>query len=164
MLIWAAVIFTGSGDLLSEGRTSRFIGPVLRWFKPDLSDAAVRQLQGIIRKGGHVTEYGVLALLCLRALTRSSRLVAPVRSWPTAVRVLVICALYAVSDEIHQSFVPSRYGSSWDVLIDVLGAASGLAVAWLNAVWVGSMRSGAADTVQRLRPAKDGPGVAVQGD
>ena len=161
MLIWAALIFAGSGDLLSEGRTSRLIGPVLRWFKPDLSEAAVRQLQGIIRKGGHVTEYGVLALLCLRAVTRNSRLVPPVRSWATAGGVLAICALYALSDEIHQSFIPSRHGSAIDVLIDVLGAGSGLVLAWLNALWQRSMRSRPADAVQRLRSAEDGPGVAV---
>lgn len=161
MLIWAALIFAGSGNLLSEGRTSRLIGPVLRWFKPDLSEAAVRQLQGIIRKGGHVTEYAVLALLCLRAVTRNSCLVPPVRSWATAGSVLAICALYALSDEIHQSFVPSRHGSAIDVLIDILGAGSGLVLAWLNALWQRSMRSGGADAVQRLGSAEDGPGVAV---
>lgn len=131
-MLWAALIFAGSGDLLSEGRTSRFIGPVLRWFKPDLSDAAVQRLQGLIRKGGHVTEYAILALLTLRALTRSSRLLPATWSGRAASLAVGFCALYAISDEIHQSFVPSRYGSALDVLIDTLGAAFGLGVAWLG--------------------------------
>jgi VanZ family protein len=132
VLIWATLIFAGSGDLLSEGRTSRFIGPILRWFKPDLSDATVRTLQSIIRKGGHVTEYAILALLTLRALTRTSRLLPSTWSWRPVSLTLGLCALYAISDEFHQSFVSSRYGSPLDVLIDTVGAALGLGVVWLG--------------------------------
>jgi VanZ family protein len=35
----------------------------------------------------------------------------------------VIAALYAVTDEIHQAFVPTRNASPVDVLIDAVGAA-----------------------------------------
>jgi len=137
VLIWATLIFTGSGDLLSDGRTSRFIGPVLRWFKPDLSDATVRQIQIVVRKGGHLTEYAILALLSFRALSGSGGVFSPAWSWRAAWLALGFCALYATGDEVRQSFVPSRYGSPLDVLIDVVGAAIGLALAWLIARWRG---------------------------
>ena len=41
--------------------------------------------------------------------------------------ILVFVLLYAASDEWHQSFVPKRDASAFDVLTDVVGAASTLA-------------------------------------
>jgi VanZ family protein len=41
----------------------------------------------------------------------------------------VLAVLYAVSDEVHQTFVAGRHGSPRDVLIDAVGAALGLLVA-----------------------------------
>ena len=42
----------------------------------------------------------------------------------------MIALLYAISDEIHQSFVPTREASVVDVLIDCAGAAAGIFVVW----------------------------------
>jgi VanZ family protein len=41
---------------------------------------------------------------------------------------LGVSAIYAALDEFHQSFVASRTGTAWDVLIDCIGAAIGLAL------------------------------------
>ncbi len=41
---------------------------------------------------------------------------------------MISASLYGVSDEIHQSFVPYRDGSFWDVIADVLGAVCGVYV------------------------------------
>jgi VanZ family protein len=127
-----AIIFYGSTDVLSASQTSRFIGPFLRWFKPDISDQTIREIQMGIRKTGHVSEYAVLALLVLWALRKSAEQPGP---WsPRHARLaLLIAALYAMSDEIHQSFVPSRQGSIWDVALDSAGAAAGLILCW----WIG---------------------------
>jgi VanZ family protein len=43
-----------------------------------------------------------------------------------------VSVLYAASDEWHQTFVPTRVGTPWDVAIDAAGAALGLILA---AVW-----------------------------
>jgi VanZ family protein len=109
------LIFVGSTDLLSAGHTSRFIGPFLRWLSPDISDATIVSIQVVVRKCGHLTEYAILAALLCRALRQSSAWIA-----------LVTAALYSVLDEFHQSFVSSRSGSPWDVLIDCLGALFGI--------------------------------------
>jgi len=67
----------------------------------------------ILRKLAHMTEYGVLFLLWLRALGRPARPVV----------AAAITVLYAASDEWHQSFVAGRHGTPVDVLIDAAGVA-----------------------------------------
>jgi hypothetical protein len=69
-----------------------------------------------LRKVGHATEYAILAGLLLRA-TRSARL------------ALALAAGYAVTDEVHQTFVSGRQGAPLDVVIDTLGASIGV-LAW----------------------------------
>jgi VanZ family protein len=44
----------------------------------------------------------------------------------------VIIALYAISDEFHQSFVPNREASLGDVTMDVLGAAACVGMVWVT--------------------------------
>ena len=60
---------------------------------------------------------------------RLSRLALAVLA-PAILLALALAALYAASDEIHQTFVPSRQGSVWDVLLDTAGAAFGLLCLW----------------------------------
>ena len=120
VLLWMVFIFIGSTDLMSAEHTSRFIGPFLRWFAPDITDATVAAIQLFVRKCAHLTEYAILSALLLRALRQhllAARSVA-----------FVLAALYAVLDEFHQSFVPSRTGSPWDVLTDSIGAVLGLVI------------------------------------
>jgi VanZ family protein len=42
----------------------------------------------------------------------------------------LIAAVYAALDEFHQSYVASRTGSPWDVLIDCAGALAGVLIYW----------------------------------
>lgn len=125
-----ALIFGASTDLLSGSRTSRFIGPFLRWFDPEISETSIRQFQLMVRKGAHVAEYAILSVLVCRAL-RLNRGV-PAGNWcrRSAAIAFLIAAGYAVTDEWHQSFVPSRDGSPHDAIIDMCGAALGLALLW----------------------------------
>jgi VanZ family protein len=125
VLVWMVFIFIGSTDLMSAEHTSRFIGPFLRWFAPDLTEATVASIQLIVRKCAHLTEYAVLAGFLYRALRQRREQVIP------AVIIIIaflIAAIYAALDEFHQSFVVSRTASAWDVAIDCMGAALGLAL------------------------------------
>ncbi len=42
----------------------------------------------------------------------------------------IICLMYAISDEIHQIFVPGRGAQISDVLLDSLGAGTGIIIYW----------------------------------
>jgi VanZ family protein len=123
VLAWMIFIFIGSTDLLSGEHTSRFIGPFVRWFAPNISDATIGSIQLVVRKCGHLTEYAVLAALLYRALGQGGKL----RPLPAFV-VFLAAAIYAALDEFHQSFVATRTASPWDVTIDCLGALIGLAL------------------------------------
>jgi VanZ family protein len=129
-----ALIFGASTDVLSGAHTSRIIGPFLRWLDPAISEAAIRNVQLVVRKCGHLTEYAVLAWLSYRAVRRSW---SPPRGWSTtcAAWALGIAVVYAATDEWHQSFVPSRDATVHDVIIDGAGAALGLVLRYRWHLW-----------------------------
>ena len=126
LLIWLGVIFLGSTELMSAEYTSRFITPFLLWLKPGMSPQIIWRILVVVRKCAHVTEYAVLALLLWRALRSIPTLRAKMSISCTA--ALLACALFAASDEFHQTFVKSRTPSVRDVLLDVAGALVGLLI------------------------------------
>src|SRR5205085_6429061 len=72
-IVWMAVIFLGSTDMLSAAHTSGFLVPFLRWLDPQISLAALNAIQFGIRKLAHLTEYAILAALLWRALRGGTR-------------------------------------------------------------------------------------------
>lgn len=66
----------------------------------------------------HLVLYGMLAWLLMFALDRNNR---PSRS--TQITVILLATLYGLSDEFHQSFVPGRDASAFDLCIDAIGAS-----------------------------------------
>jgi VanZ family protein len=130
-----ALIFGGSTDMLSSSRTSRFIGPILRWLVPGISSEAVATVQLTIRKTGHILEYALLAFLFWRAFRKPRR--NDPRPWMFhhAIWAVAAAGAYAVTDEFHQLFVASRGASVLDVLLDTLGAALGVFAVWAWGRW-----------------------------
>jgi VanZ family protein len=72
----------------------------------------------------HAGGYGLLGILFYRAY-RSRWPNAS--GWATANASLLSAAVYGFTDELHQSFVPSRTADPWDWLADTLGALLGVA-------------------------------------
>jgi len=136
VVLWMGLIFEGSTDVLSSRRTSRFIGPFLRWLVPRMSDETIHAAETVIRKAGHVSEYSLLALLVWRARRRPMKNDPRPWCWREAAFAIFVAAGYAVTDEFHQLFVRSRGASAWDVLLDTLGAAAGVLTLW----WIGRRR------------------------
>jgi VanZ family protein len=89
---------------------------------PDLTPSA----PGVEEIGGHLFVYFVLALLVRWALAGAG--VRHATWWAIA-----FCALYGISDEFHQSFVPHRDPDVGDWTRDVLGASAAMFVVWLAA-------------------------------
>lgn len=135
VILWLAVIFFASGDSLSSQRTSQFIGPLLHWLFPAMSDATMAEVIFGIRKAAHMMEYAVLALLIWRAYRKP--LVNDPRPWSRlqARRALFLSILYAGTDEFHQMFVPSREARIHDVALDACGALGALFLLWLLGRW-----------------------------
>jgi VanZ family protein len=89
---------------------------VIFWFSAQTSSELpnFNWADTIVKKGGHVIAYALLGLSYWRAFDfqAEKREVA----WLLAV-------LYALTDELHQSFVPGRHPSLWDVILfDNIGA------------------------------------------
>ena len=67
----------------------------------------------LILKSFHLIEYAFLAILLLIAIYNKKL-------------VVFIAYLYAISDEIHQSFIPGRTSRFRDTLIDLVGILIGI--------------------------------------
>ena len=135
VVVWAAFISWFSTDAFSARSTNTYIDPVLRFFFGELTPAGFRFAHTVVRKSAHTIEYAILAILTCRALTT-----APGERLPraTMVRALLYCAVYAMMDEAHQTFVPSRTASGIDIGVDVMGATLGtLLLYW----WRGARRA-----------------------
>lgn len=78
----------------------------------------------LIVKSWHFTEFAVLLLLCVGSL----RWLTGSLSQSKILAASVFCIVFAASDEWHQTFIPDRYGTLWDVGVDSLGVA--LATLW----------------------------------
>jgi VanZ family protein len=98
-------------------------GPVVAWAALIFALSSIPSLGTglgtwdlVLRKIAHATEFAILAALLVRALRHTG--------WAVAIGVA-----YAVSDEIHQSFVSGRQGALRDVGIDAVGVVVGAVLA-----------------------------------
>lgn len=67
----------------------------------------------------HVVEYAVLYILGFRAFLQGSNKNAS--TYSALKKAFVLSLIYAMSDELHQTFVPTREGTVRDVFIDLIG-------------------------------------------
>jgi VanZ family protein len=74
----------------------------------------------LLKKGGHMLGYGLLALAVLRGVGGDTKLALR--------KTLIWVLVYAITDEVHQRFVPGRGPSVLDVLIDGIGASAALLI------------------------------------
>ena len=126
-VLWTCLIFYLSSDQGSMSRTSLFIRPVLEFLFPTASEQTLQLYHGYVRKAGHFTGYAILAFWAVRAF--ASSLAATVSDYRHIWAVLVVGAVATV-DELNQSFLSTRTGSVWDVLLDISGGLAMAAFLW----------------------------------
>lgn len=111
-------IFFASTDQFSADHTSSVVRPLILWLFPNLSEGQLATVHFLTRKAAHFTEYAILAFLARRTFS-SSPSESVRRHWFKWSLLLVVS--YALVDEFHQTFVPSRTGTIYDSAIDVAG-------------------------------------------
>jgi VanZ family protein len=136
--LWIGVIFFLSSPNGSATNTSLIVGPLLQYFFPDMSEASREIVHMYVRKTAHFTEYGLLALLMVRAVVKTT----PKPVWLRWLLPVALVTLVAALDEYNQSFEPSRTSSIYDVMIDIAGGA--IASFSCLLVWMRSARRNAA--------------------
>lgn len=82
-------------------------------------------------KLAHMLAYGVLAVTVLWFFGKNGT----VRMRRTAQLTVVLCLVYGLTDEFHQSFIPLRSVSGLDILADTAGAAV-IAITWYRSLWL----------------------------
>lgn len=117
--------------------------PLLAWMgmifylssQPDLPGPPDPWLATLVTNLGHFVTYAILALWWWRALRRIPALSGAGEPGKVVLFLAFLAAaLYAASDEFHQSFVPGRTASLPDLLVDAAGAAAALGLIWRRKV------------------------------
>lgn len=121
LVLWIGLILFLSTGQASMSNTSRFIRPLLEFLFPHAPEEILIVYHGYIRKLAHVAVYAVLAFWASRAFLSPSNEVLR-RFWYFFAFLLVVGV--ASIDETNQSFVNSRTGSIYDVLLDAAGGAA----------------------------------------
>jgi VanZ family protein len=138
VFLWMTLIFSASADPRSYEHSEKLFGlfePFLHWLFPQMTPEQIGNIHHLFRKCGHVTEYAIFALLLWRAMRQPLENDSRPWSWPQAGGVLAVVCLYAVSDEFHQRFVPTRTAHVTDVFIDTGGGATALFALWIYGRW-----------------------------
>jgi VanZ family protein len=127
LIMWMAFIFYMSSQTGSESsHTSGVVLKVLTKMGIDVNSAFGEMAHYVLRKGAHLFEYFILAILFYHNLKYYKM---------NAIQLVILCigltCLYACTDEFHQSFVPNRGASLIDVLIDTTGGTIGIGCVYL---------------------------------
>jgi VanZ family protein len=118
VIIWSILICWLSTATFSSNQSSRFIMPAIHFLFPWISPEGADLIHWVFRKTGHFTVYFIFGLLLFRAFCGDCLQGRRLR-W--AVYSMITLIFFAIMDEIHQSYVPSRTFLLSDVAIDITG-------------------------------------------
>jgi len=118
VILWAAAIF-----LLSNNPDPYGLLPekIYQWvYKTHITGIRLTKILGLL---GHMVQFGILAVLLVRALAWPGAL-SPRHVWLS----ILLSVLYGLTDEIHQIFIPGRAFQWLDLFMDSLGILLGLSL------------------------------------
>lgn len=121
-LLWMVVIFMLSQQSasISSGQSGVFVEQ-LRHIAPSVDQ---QLLTFLVRKGAHIFAYFVLGILMFNTLWRVD--LSKFKFNYLVGLSIIVCALYAASDEFHQLFINGRSGEIRDIIIDSCAATVGV--------------------------------------
>lgn len=130
LVLWMGFIFSMSCENAEEssntsGQTIKVVLSTVPEFEKQPEEVKVNiieELQFIVRKSAHFIGYMILGILASGLILQYENIN---KKYPLA---FLICVIYAISDEIHQLFVPGRAGQVRDVLIDSAGSLLGIII------------------------------------
>jgi hypothetical protein len=125
-VVGAAALWFLSTHVFSDENTGRVIVPLLKWLFPWMSRLTVARCHRAARKLAHITVYFIFSGIVFRSIRDGRK--GWQRSW--AQWAFLAGVAYAVVDEIHQAFVPSRTAAVRDVLLDTFGALAAQVFIW----------------------------------
>lgn len=117
MLLWMFLIFLMSSfNATDSANQSNFIVNIIANIF-NINNIILLSL--IIRKLAHFTEYLILGILVINMFTKNN-------AKKSCLLSILLCIIYATSDEIHQIFTPGRACQIKDILIDSVGSITGV--------------------------------------
>ena len=133
VIIWMLVIFNFSSQngpkstKTSDVVTSMVVNVTTSVTNKDIPREEVKKKVEdstfLVRKTAHFTEYLILGILVLQLLSDYTKI-----NKRMLIVSLVLCYLYAVSDEVHQIFIPDRTAKVLDTFIDGAGSLVGITI------------------------------------
>jgi VanZ family protein len=138
-LVWIGLIAIESTDYLSSNHTGSILYPILHYLFGITPEQFV-PIHAITRKTGHVVGYGMLSFLAFRSWRATLRRPGqPSWSFAWARNAVFLTAFIASLDEWHQTFIPSRTGTIYDVMLDT---AAGIAAQVVVYIFLGRKLEG----------------------
>ena len=135
LVLWMALIFSFSNQKdidsskISDGFIDRTVVKIYKAFNENITKEKESEIIGKytypIRKLAHYTLYfvlGILSFLVVKDYSINKKLI---------IYSLLICFLYACSDEFHQLFVIGRSASIKDVIIDTFGSFCSISIFYI---------------------------------
>ena len=128
LVAWMGFIFSMSAQNSevssnTSGETIRVVLSLVPEFEEqskDFQEQIIEDLQFIARKSAHFIAYMILGILSILLFLQFDS----INKRPQI--ALLFCIAYAISDEIHQFFVPGRACQLRDVIIDSTGSLTGI--------------------------------------
>jgi hypothetical protein len=136
MILWMLLIFILSAQSAddSSSTSGNMLAMILKVIYPGFKDMdyeaqfiILEQYQGLIRKSAHFCIFGILGMISFAAYDALKK----IKAKAVLLFAFITCVLYAISDEIHQLFVPGRSCEFLDVMIDSAGALLGILAIYL---------------------------------
>ncbi|MBR6689438.1 MAG: VanZ family protein [Clostridia bacterium] len=143
VLAWMITVFMLSHQIAEESSktSSNFITVIIKLFNKDIEqeqlETMILKVEMIVRKLAHFVLYTLGGMLITIMFINFKEYITK-----TKIASFLLGATYAITDEIHQLFIPGRSGEIRDVLIDSTGVLLGVFIIYLLMRIKGMFRSG----------------------